>query len=136
MIKLLIWAGAHYDLKKRGVVMVKIENYLGVIEVSRDFFTTLVHATASQCFGVAGMADPHPQRGLKRFFMGRNANRGVAVRAGEGGLAIDLHIEVTYGANIGAIVKSIVHKVAYTIEDITGVSVSAVNVFVDGMKNT
>lgn len=134
--KLLMWADVHHDLRKRGVVMVKIENHLGVIEISRDFFTTLVHTTASRCFGVAGMADPHPPRGLKRFFAGRSAQRGVAVHAGEGGLAIDLHIEVTYGANIGAIVKSIVHKVAYTVEDVTGIAVSAVNVFVDGMKNT
>ena len=36
--------------------MVKIENHLGTIEVSRAFFTTLVGATASNCFGVKGMA--------------------------------------------------------------------------------
>ena len=34
----------------------------------------------------------------------------------------------------GAIVKSIVNKVRYTIEDATGLAVAKVNVFVDGMK--
>lgn len=51
------------------------------------------------------------------------------------GLAIDLHIIVTYGLNISAIVKSIVNKVRYTVEEATGFEVRKVNVFVDGMKS-
>ena len=50
-------------------------------------------------------------------------------------LAIDLHIVVTYGVNIAAIVKSIVNKVRYTVEEATGIQVRKVNVFVDGMKS-
>lgn len=115
--------------------MVKIENHLGTIEVSRDFFTTLVGTTVAGCFGVAGMADPHPPKGLGRLFSRPDDSRGVLIRTKEGGLIIDLHIEVTYGTNIGAIVKSITHKVSYTVEDITGIPVAAVNVYVDGLKN-
>lgn len=51
-----------------------------------------------------------------------------------GGLVIDLHIAVTYGVNISAIVKSIVNKVRYTVEEATGFQVAKVNVFVDDMK--
>ena len=63
-------------------------------------------------------------------------SRGVVIRVQEDSLVIDLHIEVTYGTNISAIVKSITHKVCYTVEDITGIHVAAVNVFVDGLKNS
>ena len=51
-----------------------------------------------------------------------------------GFLVIDLHIAVTYGVNIAAIVKSIVNKVRYTVEEATGLQVAKVNVFVDDMK--
>ena len=51
------------------------------------------------------------------------------------GLNVDLHIIVTYGLNISAIVKSIVNKVRYTVEDATGLEVHKVNVFVDAMKS-
>ena len=51
-----------------------------------------------------------------------------------GGLVSDLHIAVTYGVNISAIVKSIVNKVRYTVEEATGFQVAKVNVFVDDMK--
>ena len=50
-------------------------------------------------------------------------------------LVIDLHIIVSFGVNIPAIVKSIVNKVKYTVEDATGLEVSKVNVFVDGTSD-
>ena len=40
-----------------------------------------------------------------------------------GRLSIELHIVVTYGVNIAAIVKSIVNKVRYTVEEATGLEV-------------
>ena len=40
----------------------------------------------------------------------------------------------TYGLNISAIVNSITNKVSYVVEEATGLKVSKVNVFVDGMK--
>jgi len=46
-----------------------------------------------------------------------------------------LHIVVTYGLNISVIVKSIVNKVRYTVEEATGLEVKKVNVFVDAMKS-
>ncbi len=42
---------------------------------------------------------------------------------------------MTYGVNIAAIVKSIVNKVRYTVEEATGLEVEKVDVFVDGMKS-
>ena len=48
---------------------------------------------------------------------------------------MDLHISVIYGMNISAIAKSIVNKVRYTVEEVTGLQVKKVNVFVDGMKS-
>ncbi|MEG1943488.1 MAG: Asp23/Gls24 family envelope stress response protein, partial [Angelakisella sp.] len=61
-------------------------------------------------------------------------DRGVRVRINEGKLIVDLHIAVTYGVNISAIVKSIVHKVRYTVEESTGLAVAKVNVYVDSMS--
>ncbi|WP_395588158.1 Asp23/Gls24 family envelope stress response protein [Pseudomonas syringae group genomosp. 7] len=46
-----------------------------------------------------------------------------------------MHIIVTYGLNISAIVKSIVNKVRYTVEEATGLEVRQLNVYVDGMKS-
>ena len=57
-----------------------------------------------------------------------------AVRAEADELVIDLHIIVTYGVNIQAIVDSIKNKVRYTVEKSTGRTVKRITVYVDGMK--
>ena len=88
--------------------MIKFENHLGAIEISQDYFANLVGHAASECFGVAGMVESTASQGL-RYILKKDVN-------------------------ISAIVKSIVNKVRYTVEEATGLQVAKVNVFVDDMK--
>ncbi|MGI5958526.1 MAG: Asp23/Gls24 family envelope stress response protein [Massiliimalia sp.] len=116
--------------------MIRYENHLGVIDVSHDFFVNLVGSTVVNCFGVAGMAATNEQKGLLGFLRKNDGlDRGVKVRVKDDALTIELHIIVTYGTNISAIVKSIMNKVTYYVEEITGFRVERVHVFVDGMKS-
>ena len=55
------------------------------------------------------------------------------VKTTDGQLVVDIHIAVTYGININAIVQSIVQNVRYTVEECTGFKVARVNVYVDEM---
>lgn len=111
--------------------MVKLENYLGTIQISENFFASLVGYAASHCFGVAGMAPSTKSAGwLKKQILPKKA---VRIHSSGDQLMIDLHIIVTYGVNISAIVKSIGHKVRYTVEQATSLHVGKVNVYVDGM---
>ena len=57
----------------------------------------------------------------------------MRVKTTDGKLIVDIHIAVTYGINISAIVQSIIHNVRYTVEECTGVQVARVNVYVDEM---
>ncbi len=112
--------------------MIKIETHLGDIEIAHEFFANLVGYVASGCFGVSGMATSGAVDGLKQLVSAKKTlDKGVRVRAVDNKLVIDLHIIVSFGVNIPAIVKSIVNKVKYTVEDATGLEVSKVNVFVD-----
>lgn len=117
--------------------MIRIENYLGIIEISQGYFSKLIGNAVSSCFGVAGMANSNARQGIRSLFKRRKiyTDQGVVVRHDPDGLNVDLHIIVTYGLNISVIVKSIVSKVRYTVEEATGLKVSKVNVFVDAMKN-
>lgn len=117
--------------------MIKIENHLGVIEVNDSYFSDLIGHTVTSCFGVAGMANSGASQGLRAFFFRRRSylDQGVSVRSNGTDLIINLHIFVTYGVNIAAIVDSIVNKVRYTVEQATSLAVKKVNVFVDGIKD-
>lgn len=123
--------------ERRCTVVIRMENSLGTIEISESYFSNLIGNAASSCFGVAGMANSNARQGIRAFLHRKNsyADQGVTVRKDGPGVSVDIHIIVTYGLNISAIVKSIVNKVRYTIEESAGFSVKKINVFVDGMKN-
>ena len=113
--------------------MIGFENVLGSVEISQEYFANLIGNAASECFGVAGMISS-PYQGIKAVVSNKeNADKGVRVRTENNKLVVDLHIAVTYGINIAAIVESIIHKVRYTVEESTGLKVAKVNVYVDSM---
>lgn len=114
--------------------MIGFETNLGTVEISQEFFANLIGHAASECYGVAGMINSPYQDIRSRLMRRETPDKGVRVRNEDGKLVVDIHIAVTYGVNISAIVRSIVHKVRYTVEDSTGFAVAKVNVYVDSMK--
>ena len=113
--------------------MIKIENYKGNIAITEEFFSSLIGTAARECYGVAGMAVGGARQSINAFLKKEKNDQGVKVKVTAEGLNIDLHIVVTYGVNISAIVKSIVHKVKYVVEDATDMKVAKINVCVDSM---
>ncbi len=115
--------------------MIRLENHLGTINLSQEYFACLIGNAASSCFGVTGMRKTGARQGL-RSVLSKQAfiDEGVQVRAENKELIIDLHITVMHGINISAITKSIVNKVRYTVEKATGLHVKHVKVYVDGMN--
>jgi len=115
--------------------MIKLENHLGAITLSQEYFACLVGNAASSCFGVAGMKKTGARQGLRGIFSKKaHIDEGVQVKAEDKQLLIELHITVMHGINISAITKSIVNKVRFTVEEATGIHVKQVKVFVDGMN--
>ena len=95
-------------------------------------FRGLVGAAAQSCYGVCGMATGGTSDSLKTIVLGTNyPDKGVRVTEEDGKLVIELHIKVTYGLNIAAIVRSITHKVKYAVEDATTLKVERIDVYVD-----
>ena len=110
--------------------MIKIENHLGSIDISNEYLTTLIGHTVAACFGVVQMNS----YGAKQVILSllnktSSIDNGVTIRQNGNKIAIDLHITVSYGVNISAIVDSIVKKVHYTVQEETDLEVLKVNVF-------
>mgnify|MGYP001513459491 CR=1 FL=1 len=103
--------------------MIKFENPNGYIEITNAYFATLVGRAAQSCFGVTGMVNGSAYESIVS-----------AVKSVDGQLQIELHISVSYGVNITAIVDSIINKVRYTVEEATDLKVNTVNVYVDALN--
>ena len=105
--------------------MIKFYNPLGKVCMTSDYFAGLVGAAAQSCYGVCGMATGGTSDSTNY------PDKGVRVTEEDGKLVIELHIKVTYGLNIAAIVRSITHKVKYAVEDATTLKVERIDVYVD-----
>lgn len=115
--------------------MIKIKNHLGTIGISTGYLRQLISSTAESCFGVAGMNVYGAKQGVSAMLKRENTTKGVIIRQEGEELVVDLHITVTYGVNVGAIVDSIIHKVDYALTNEAGVAVKSVNVYVDEMTD-
>lgn len=112
--------------------MIKFFTPLGKVCMTSDYFAGLVGTAAKSCYGVCGMATGGTADSVKTLVLGKDfPDKGVRVTEESGALVIELHIKVTYGVNIAAIVRSITHKVKYAVEDATGLKVLRIDVCVD-----
>ena len=119
--------------------MIVVHNHLGGIEYTRDFFVSLISATAENCFGVSAMNASNPKERLAEFFpaLGRvlNIPKGVTVGIKDGKVYIGIHISVMYGVNISAVVSSIKNKLRYAVEEQTRLPVEKIDVYIDGLTH-
>lgn len=109
------------------------ETPTGFIFVSNEYFSKLIGSAVASCYGVAGMV-PHGKQRVFDFFGRPGPDKGVIVKGNLQSIDVDVHIMVTYGVNISAISDSIVHKVKFTVEQATGITVGKVTVRIDGIK--
>ncbi len=117
--------------------MIKVKNHVGEISISQEYFMSLISNTVTNCFGVVQMNASTAKQTLMAYLPKKDDKKapcGVSVRVGKDKLIVELHITVMYGVNVSAVVKSIMNKVRYTIEESTGISVERVNVYVDGIR--
>ena len=112
--------------------MIKFHNTMGTVSMTNDYFAGLVNTAAQSCYGVVAITASSPADSIKSLVLGDDfPEKGVRVTSENGRLVIELHIKVSYGLNISAIVKSIPHKVKYVVENATGLPVARIDVAVD-----
>ena len=111
-----------------------IENSCGTITVSNDVLSSLTGEAAMACYGVVGMATRNKADGFASLLKKSSAKKGIMVLSEEDGLVIELHVIVQYGVNIKTISDSIIERVRYDIENMSGFKVKAVNVNVESVR--
>ena len=112
----------------------KLQTEKGEILISRDVFTNITGAAATNCYGVKGMAVRSKTDGLVHLLRRESMSKGVKVTYHEdSSVSIELHIIVDNGVNLMAISRSIMNRVKYDVSRFTGAEVRSVDVCVDSM---
>ena len=101
----------------------------GTITIARDVVAEIVAETAARCYGVVGLTTGSRVARLLR--------RPVVTVGGEaGGLRIALHVVVEHGLNLAEVAATVRSQITYDVERLTGLSVEAVEVFVEDVRVT
>lgn len=107
---------------------------MGEIAIDTDVIAKYAGSSAVECFGVVGMASVSVKDGLAKLLRRESLNHGVNVVIEDNMITIDLHIIVSYGVSISAVAENLISNVKYKVEEFAGLTVTKVNIYVEGVR--
>ena len=112
----------------------EIRTDIGKLVLSEEAIATIAGASATECYGVVGMAGRKMTDGLSELLGRENLAKGVSVSIDGDEVYIELFVIVGYGVKISEVARMIVDKVRYTVEGSTGLRVKKVTVNVESIR--
>ena len=115
--------------------MVGFSNENGNIKYSDEVLSKIVGLSTMECYGVVGMVSKNASEGFWELIRVENLSKGVKITLTEDeNLNIELFVMVEYGTKISVIANNIIQKVRYSVENFTGLKVSAITVNVQAVR--
>ena len=112
-----------------------LSNEYGKIEIDDQVIAVIAGSAALDCYGLVGMSSRSQLRDGIADMLGReNLSRGFQIRREGDELHLDLYVIVSYGVRISEVAHNIQQKVKYVLEEIAGLKVDYVNIFVQGVR--
>ncbi len=109
------------------------EDKIGNVKISVDVIATVASIATNEIKGVAGMSG-NALGGIADILGGKKSKgKGVKVEISEDSCVIDLNIVVDYGVRIPDIAWDVQENVKNSVESMTGMTVSKVNIHVEGI---
>ncbi len=109
-----------------GQTQLCVENHIGKIAISEEYICGLVQKLTTECYGIAGLSR---WKSTEKLLYRQPTPISVETELGK--LKIGIHVRVAYGVNVPAVVRSLMHRVEFVIEEALQVPVAHVRVYVD-----
>lgn len=109
------------------------DNEKGSIKISDDVISVIAGLAATEVEGVAGMSGG-VVGDITEILGRKNLSKGVKVAVNDKNVTVDLYIIVDYGVRIPEVAWNIQENVKKAIENMTGLSVTDVNIHVQGVS--
>ena len=107
---------------------------IGNVRISEDVISTIVAVAALEVKGVVALT-PRPAADIKGLLPGKKTPaKNVRVDEQNGQVVIELGVTIEFGHKLQEVSLSLQTEVKKAVESMTGLTVSAVNVFVQGVK--
>jgi uncharacterized alkaline shock family protein YloU len=109
---------------------------LGTIRISSEVIAQIVGRATAESYGIVGMA-PRAGGRVGKLLSRDRLTQGIAVAAADGGgLQIDVHVVVEYGLNLAEVGATLRSRIAYEVQRLTGLEVSAVEVHIEDVRRS
>jgi len=112
----------------------KLTNQYGTTIIDDHVLASIAGLSAMECYGVVGMVTRSSAGGLVELLLREQSSKGVKVHTNDEEITIDLYVIVQFGTRISVVANNIIEKVKYSIENLTGMTVSKVNVNIQGVR--
>lgn len=113
----------------------KIQTDLGHVHVLDHVLSVIAGSAAMECYGLVGMASRKQFKdGIAELLGRENLSRGVEIRREGEATHVDLYIVVSYGTKISEVAHNVQSRVKYVLNEVAGLAVDYVNIFVQGVR--
>lgn len=112
-----------------------IRNDLGKIMFSEDLIANIAGSAACENYGIVAMSSKNASDAFLQLVGSENLKRGVRVTLkDETKVDIDLYVTLMYGVSFPAVAKNAISNVKYRVEEMTGLTVENVNIYVESVR--
>ncbi len=113
---------------------IQTTNELGSIIIDDHVIASIAGMAAMECYGIVGMASKNATEGFFELLKMDQLTKGIRVNSEEAKITVDIFIVLQFGVKISVVAENIISRVKYSIESLTGIEVSKVNIFVQGVR--
>lgn len=113
----------------------KLNSNLGDVYIDSAVIAKCAGITAIECFGIVGMAAVSMADGIVKLLKRDSLAKGINVEVNEKNeVTLNFHVIVAYGVSISAVADNLISNVQYQVEEITGLTVKKINIYVESVR--
>lgn len=118
---------------ERSTYVLQEDENIGAVQIADDVVAMITSLAATEVEGVSAMAGNITNELMSKVGV-KSLTKGVKVDIFDQSVTVDLAVMVEYGYNIPAISQKVQQKVKSAIENMTGLTVTDVNIRIAGVN--
>jgi len=103
----------------------------GSLKISDEVLASITTIASKEIEGVAELV---PAANIKSMFKTKNVKTPVLIELNDGVAIIDVYLKIKYGAKVNTVATEVQKKVKDSVQNMTGIAVSKVNVHIAGIS--
>ncbi len=117
----------------RNTYQIHADSNVGEVQIADEVVASIAGLAATEVEGVAAMSTNTTKEFVSKLGM-KSLSKGVKIDVSQDSVAVDLSLTLDYGYSIPKTSRQVQEKVKAAIENMTGLSVSEVNVRISGVN--